>query len=195
VILGLGAGALDEEFRAFGLGVRSPRDKVDGLAEAIDVIRGLWSRSGFTYAGRLYTAEEAELSPKPNRQIPIWLGTFGDRALAVTGRLADGWIPSFGHAPPERVRALRERVIAAAHRAGRDPKRLTYAYHMEIRVDPRGHERPTVLAGPADELVERLLGFVEMGFTAFNFSVVGADRREQVDRLATEVLPAVRAAT
>jgi alkanesulfonate monooxygenase SsuD/methylene tetrahydromethanopterin reductase-like flavin-dependent oxidoreductase (luciferase family) len=47
LILGLGAGASDEEFRAFGLGVRSPRDKIDGLEEAVRVIRGLWTEPGF----------------------------------------------------------------------------------------------------------------------------------------------------
>jgi alkanesulfonate monooxygenase SsuD/methylene tetrahydromethanopterin reductase-like flavin-dependent oxidoreductase (luciferase family) len=48
LILGLGGGAVDQEFRAFGLGVRSPRDKVDGLAEAIRILRGVWSQPRFT---------------------------------------------------------------------------------------------------------------------------------------------------
>src|SRR5438876_913573 len=43
LILGLGGGSADDEHRAFGLGVRSPRDKVDGLEEAITIIRGLWT--------------------------------------------------------------------------------------------------------------------------------------------------------
>ena len=48
LILGLGGGYSDEEFRAFGLAVPSPRDKVDGLAEAIAITRGLWSEPTFT---------------------------------------------------------------------------------------------------------------------------------------------------
>ncbi|HUR04841.1 MAG TPA: LLM class flavin-dependent oxidoreductase, partial [Nonomuraea sp.] len=43
LILGLGGGYSDEEFRAFGLGVPTPREKVDGMVEAIHIIRGLWS--------------------------------------------------------------------------------------------------------------------------------------------------------
>ena len=39
------------------------------------------------------------MEPKPAHRIPIWLGAFGDRALAVTGRQADGWVPSLGYAP------------------------------------------------------------------------------------------------
>src|SRR5207237_809105 len=106
LILGLGGGSADDEHRAFGLGVRSPRDKVDGLEEAITIIRGLWSDPSFTFEGRLYRTDAAPMEPKPGHPIPIWLGTFGSRALAVTGRLADGWIPSFGMAPPEVVTRL-----------------------------------------------------------------------------------------
>jgi alkanesulfonate monooxygenase SsuD/methylene tetrahydromethanopterin reductase-like flavin-dependent oxidoreductase (luciferase family) len=39
------------------------------------------------------------MEPKPVHRIPVWLGTFGDRALSVSGRLADGWIPSLGYVP------------------------------------------------------------------------------------------------
>jgi alkanesulfonate monooxygenase SsuD/methylene tetrahydromethanopterin reductase-like flavin-dependent oxidoreductase (luciferase family) len=127
LILGLGGGAVDEEFRAFGLPVRSPRDKVDGLEEAIRIARGLWSRPRFSFDGRLYRTDGADLEPKPDRHIPIWLGTYGNRALALTGRLADGWIPSLGYAPPERVVAMRDRVLAAARAEGNDTKGSTRA--------------------------------------------------------------------
>jgi alkanesulfonate monooxygenase SsuD/methylene tetrahydromethanopterin reductase-like flavin-dependent oxidoreductase (luciferase family) len=54
LILGLGGGYSDEEFRALGLRVPTPRDKVDGLAEAISIMRGLWSEPRHSHAGRLY---------------------------------------------------------------------------------------------------------------------------------------------
>ncbi len=171
LILGLGGGAMDEEFRAFGLPVRSPRDKVDGLEEAIRIARGMWSRPGFTFEGRLYRTDGADLEPKPDRRIPIWLGTYGNRALALTGRLADGWIPSLGYAPPERVGAMRERVLAAAREAG-----------------------TAVVAGSSDAVAERLLGFRELGFDALSLIPVGPGEQEQAERLAREVLPALRAA-
>jgi probable F420-dependent oxidoreductase len=194
LILGLGGGHSDEEFRAFGLTVPSPRDKVDGLGEAIDIARGLWSQRRFTYDGRLYRTDAAELEPKPERHIPIWLGTFGNRALALTGRLADGWIPSLRYAPPERAVVMRERVLAAARDAGRDPDQITCAYNLEIRVDDHPDTEPSVVAGPAEAVVERLVGFVELGFTAMSFMPVGPDKDEQFERIAGEVVPALRAA-
>jgi probable F420-dependent oxidoreductase len=194
LILGLGGGYADEEFEAFGLGARSPRDKVEGMEEAVQIIRGLWSRPRFSFDGRLYRTAGAQVEPKPERRIPIWLGTYGDRALAVTGRLADGWIPSLGFAPPERVTAMRERVLAAAAAAGRDPDELTCAYNLEVRVDERAEARPSLVSGGPDAVAERLLGFVGLGFTAMNFLPSGPGAAEQAERLAREVLPAVRAA-
>jgi probable F420-dependent oxidoreductase len=194
LILGLGGGYSDEEFRAFGLGVPSPRDKVDGLAEAIVITRGLWSQPSFTYRGRLYGTDAAELEPKPAHRIPIWLGTYGPRALALTGRLADGWIPSLGFAPPDQVRVLRDRVLAAAAAAGRDPNELTCAYNLQVRVDERPSDSPSVITGPADAVADQLVRFVGLGFTALNLQLVGPDTVEQVERLAREVVPAVHAA-
>jgi probable F420-dependent oxidoreductase len=195
LILGLGGGALDEEFRAFGLGVRPPRDKVDGLEEAVRVIRGLWSQPTFTFDGRLYRADGAELEPKPDHRIPIWLGTYGRRALALTGRLADGWIPSLGYAPPEQVTVMRERVLAAARQAGRDPGEITCAYNLEVRVDEHAGSRPSVVSGPPDAVTERLLGLLELGFTALNLIPAGPGKDDQTERLARDVLPALRAAS
>jgi probable F420-dependent oxidoreductase len=193
LILGLGGGAVDEEFRAFGLGVRSPRDKVDGLAEAIRILRGVWSQPTFTFNGRLYRTDGAELEPKPDHPIPIWLGTYGPRALALTGQQADGWIPSLGYAPPKQVGELRERVLAAARAAGRDPDELTCAYNLGIRIDEHADPEPSAVTGAPDAVTERLRSFTELGFTAVNFIPAGPGEEEQIERLAREVLPALRA--
>jgi alkanesulfonate monooxygenase SsuD/methylene tetrahydromethanopterin reductase-like flavin-dependent oxidoreductase (luciferase family) len=194
LILGLGAGSADDEHRAFGLGVRSPKDKTDGLEEALTIIRGLWSERSFTFNGRLYQTDGAELEPKPKHHIPIWLGTFAPRALAVTGRLADGWIPSLGYAPPDNVIGMRERVLRAAEVAGRDPAEITCVYNVEIRVDERSSCKPEMVAGPPEALVARLREFSELGFSAFNFMPSGPDPSEQVERLAAEVVPLLRTA-
>jgi hypothetical protein len=112
----------------------------------------------------------------------------------VTGQLADGWIPSHGHAPPDRVTAMRERVLDAARSAGRDPAEITCAYHIEVRLTDRADPRPSIVSGPAGEVAERLIGFSRLGFTALSLAPSGPDPAEQAARLAAEVLPAVRAA-
>ncbi|MEU7861968.1 LLM class flavin-dependent oxidoreductase [Nonomuraea sp. NPDC049141] len=189
LILGLGGGYSDEEFRAFGLGVPTPREKVDGMVEAIHIIRGLWSSPSFSYQGDRYHTLDAALEPKPASPIPIWLGTYGNRALAATGELADGWIPSLGFAPPEVAMEMRARMLAAAGRVGRE---VECVYNVPVLVGGTSDE-PSTVAGSSEEVVEGLRGLVGLGFTSLNLMPVGADFRGQLERLATDVLPALRA--
>ena len=194
LILGLGGGYVDDEFRALGLPVPTNRDKVDGVAEQIAIARALWSEPAATFDGRLYRIDAAVIEPKPAHTIPIWLGMYKPRGLALTGREADGWIPSIGFAPPSVVVGLWEQVQAAAREAGRDPSKITAAYNMLIRV---GEEQPgnvMTVAGPAEAVTEQLVGFTKLGFTSFNLVPAGADRMEQIERLGREVLPELRRA-
>jgi probable F420-dependent oxidoreductase len=194
LILGLGGGYLDEEFRAFGLAMPSPRDKIDGLEEAIQIARALWTTNDVTFAGRLYRTEGANIEPKPGRRIPIWLGTYRPRGLSLTGRLADGWIPSMGFAPPHQVGALRDRVVAAAREAGRDPAAIAYIYNIVVRIGESAGDEPAVVSGPAEAVADRLIELSRIGFTGFNLVPSGPDKAGQIDRLGREVIPAVRGA-
>jgi probable F420-dependent oxidoreductase len=191
LILGLGAGYSDDEFRRFGLSVPTPRDKIDGLAEAITVIRGLWTETEFSFAGRIHRTEQADFEPKPTHWIPIWLGTFGPRALRVTGQHADGWIPSHGYVALDELPAMRTRVLDAARAAGREPDTITCAYNVPVNIDRRASADPDVLTGSAEAVVDQLAGFVELGFTTFNFMPHGPDVAEQTELLATEVIPSL----
>jgi alkanesulfonate monooxygenase SsuD/methylene tetrahydromethanopterin reductase-like flavin-dependent oxidoreductase (luciferase family) len=194
LILGLGGGSSDEGIAAFGIKVPTPRAKIDGLEEAIRIVRGVWSEPGFTYEGATYSTAGANIEPKPREPIPIWLGTFGDRGLTVTGRVGDGWIPSLEMAPPERARAMRERVLAAAREVGREAEEITCVYNMEFRLDDRPDPNPSIVSGPPPLVIERLLEFANLGFRGMNFITVGPGPQEQREWLAREVLPHVRSA-
>jgi alkanesulfonate monooxygenase SsuD/methylene tetrahydromethanopterin reductase-like flavin-dependent oxidoreductase (luciferase family) len=89
---------------------------------------------------------------------------------------------------------MRRRVLAAAEAAGRDPAEVTCAYNVGVRVDERAGARPAAVAGPPEAVAERLLGFLELGFTALSLIPLGPDEQEQAERLAAEVVPALRAA-
>ncbi len=89
---------------------------------------------------------------------------------------------------------MRDRVLAAARDAGRDPAEITCAYNVGVRIGERAGDDPALLSGPPDAVVERLLGFTALGFTTFNFMPAGPGADEQVERLAREVLPELRRA-
>jgi alkanesulfonate monooxygenase SsuD/methylene tetrahydromethanopterin reductase-like flavin-dependent oxidoreductase (luciferase family) len=192
LILGLGGGGSDQEFEAFGLGTRSPRDKVDGLEEAIRILRGLWTDEAFSFEGRLFSVREAHLEPKPDTPIPIWTGSYGRRSLEVTGRLADGWNPSIVYVPPEEAAKRRDVVRRAAADAGRDADAVTCSYNVSVYVDEKGESNPRIVAGPPGQVADRLAEFVRLGFTTLIFWARGGP--EGRERLAREVLPLVREA-
>jgi len=192
LILGLGGGGSNEEFGSLGAPVRTPAEKVRALEEALAVIRGVWTESPFTFEGRHYRNDAALVEPKPEHPIPIWLGTYGPRALELTGRSADGWIPSMGPATPSEAVSKMRVVRAAAEGAGRDPDVLDYALNVSVRIGgPPPDDPERLVAGEPDEVIERLLVFLELGFTVLNVWL-GGRREEQAERLATEIIPTLR---
>jgi alkanesulfonate monooxygenase SsuD/methylene tetrahydromethanopterin reductase-like flavin-dependent oxidoreductase (luciferase family) len=191
LILGLGGGGSNSEFEAFGLPVRTPREKVEALEEAVEVIQGLW-RGPFEFEGRHY-AVRGQIAPRPETKLPIWLGVYGPRSLALAGRVADGWIPSMRYAPPERWRRMRDRVVRSAEAAGRDPSAIEYAYNVAVRVDEHAQGREHVVVGGPEQVTKELEALGRDGLTFLNLWPAG-DPHEQRERLAAQVLPALREA-
>jgi alkanesulfonate monooxygenase SsuD/methylene tetrahydromethanopterin reductase-like flavin-dependent oxidoreductase (luciferase family) len=188
LILGVGGGSSDEGIAAVGAGQLTARAKTDGLEDGLWIIRGLWTEPRFSYEGAVHSVRDATIEPRPAEPIPIWTGAYGPRGLALTGEIADGWIPSLDLVPPERARQTRERILEAAARAGRSPEAIACIYNLEVRIGSKDPD-DSVVSGEPSEIFERLLGFVELGFSGMNFIVGGPDAREQRRRLAMEVLP------
>ena len=191
LILGLGAGSGDQEYRALGLRALSLSDRMTGLEEAISVCRGLWTQPTYTFSGNVYSTEEAELEPKPERRVPIWLGTHGKRGLEVTGRHADGWIPSLAYAPPSQAQAMLDRLRSAALASGRDPAEIMAVYNVEVTLGPDRVNDPLVIRGSPRAVADQLRSLLALGFNGFNVIPVGSDVDAQAERLARDVIPAV----
>jgi alkanesulfonate monooxygenase SsuD/methylene tetrahydromethanopterin reductase-like flavin-dependent oxidoreductase (luciferase family) len=199
LVLGLGTGGYDAEFAAFGLAERTPGQKVSALAEALRIVRGLWSGPSVTLDGTHYHVREARIEPRPERPIPVWLGSYGSRGLRLTGALADGWIPSLGRMDLGQLRAMRTEVRAAAEAAGRDPDEITCAVNLVVAYGEPGDRgmqsaagssavwRP--VSGGSEAIAERLTEVVQAGFTFLN---VVLDDPADRERFASEVIPVVR---
>jgi alkanesulfonate monooxygenase SsuD/methylene tetrahydromethanopterin reductase-like flavin-dependent oxidoreductase (luciferase family) len=114
--------------------------------------------------------------------------------LALTGRKADGWLPTMYFLPPEAARAGLQRVRAAAADAGRDPDALTYGYNVGVMVDEEAKPTNGLVAGAPIEVATRLADLARAGFDLLNFMPVG-DPWRQRERLARDVVPVVREQT
>ena len=191
--LGLGAGAFWEAIKAMGGPVRSGREALESLEEAIRIIRAFWSgERTIAFDGRYYSVRGLHPGPAPAHPIGIWLGVGKPRALALTGRLADGWVPSLSWATPELVPAMMRRIDEGAAAAGRDPSEIRRVYNVGGTIA----DGPTdgLLKGPPRHWIETLTGFaVELGFDTFVFWP-DEEPLAQLERFAQEVVPALRAA-
>ena len=187
--LGLGAGAFPEAVEAMGGPRRTGGESVDALAEAVEVIRALWDtgqRGGARLEGRHYRVAGAKRGPAPAHRIGLWLGAYKPRVLRLTGRVADGWLPSSGYLAPDQLGEASRVLDEAALAAGREPGDVRRLYNISGQFG-RG---AGFLAGDATAWAEQLAGLaLEHGTSTF---VLGSDDPRTLTRFAEEVTPAVR---
>jgi alkanesulfonate monooxygenase SsuD/methylene tetrahydromethanopterin reductase-like flavin-dependent oxidoreductase (luciferase family) len=122
LILGLGAGWNEPEYRAFGI----PYDhRVSRFEDAFAIIRGLLRDGRVDYRGTYHSAPDCELHPPPSRPggPPLLVGSVGERMLRITlphVQAWNAWYSWFGNTP-EGYRPLRAQVDDACRSVGRDP--------------------------------------------------------------------------
>ena len=170
---------------------RTPGESVDALAEAIGIIRASWrGDASVRFSGSPYTVSGFRPGPAPTHDIGIWVGAYKPRMLALTGRLADGWVPSLMYASPQDLAGMRDRVDAAAEEAGRDPASIRRVLNIGGEIADGGVTG--LLQGPPAHWVEVLLGLRHgLGFDTFVLAPQG-DVMQQIERFAREVAPEVR---
>ncbi|TYK52892.1 LLM class flavin-dependent oxidoreductase [Actinomadura decatromicini] len=189
--LGLGGGGFPEAVEAFGGPRRTPKETADALAEAVTVIREVWSGGrNLRFEGDHYRLRGAKAGPVPAHRIELWLGTGGPRGLALTGRAADGWLPSSSWATPDKLPALHARIDEAAVAAGRDPADVRRLYNVNGTITDGASDG--FLRGPASQWADELTDLaVGSGMDSFILWAEG-DQETQLKRFAEEVVPIVR---
>ena len=186
--LGLGAGGFWDAIEAYGGPRRGPREALGALEEAITVIRKVWSgERNLRFEGSYYQLAGAQSGPVPAHPIGIWLGVYGPRALELTARAADGWVPSF-RGDIGQIAEMTRRLDDAVAAAGRPPGALRRVLNVSGAVTDGSSEG--MFNGPPARWVESLTEVaVSYGFDTFVFWGEGSD---QLDRFAQEVVPAAR---
>ncbi len=190
VELGLGAGYFLEPMAAMGAPARTRRELVDGLDEAITVIRRLWKAGPpVQHQGRYYSLHEAHPGPAPHHPIAIWVGAYKQQMLKLTGRAADGWIPSLGYASPDELGRMNRVIDEAAENSGRHPEDIRRGFNVSGRFSA---ERSGFLKGPTSSWVEQLTELaLRDGMSAFVLGVAPGGEAD-VSVWAKEVAPAVK---
>jgi alkanesulfonate monooxygenase SsuD/methylene tetrahydromethanopterin reductase-like flavin-dependent oxidoreductase (luciferase family) len=186
--LGLGAGAFWDAIKAYGGPRRKPGESLEAFAEAIEVIRKVWSgERNLRFEGKHYRLRGAHSGPVPAHPIGIWLGVTGPRALRLAGQVADGWVPSF-RGDLQRLADMTHQLNDAAAAAGRDPGSIRRILNVNGVITTG--ESTGILQGPVDQWVDQLTEFaLDLGFDTFIFWGEGEG---QLRRFAEQVAPAVK---
>lgn len=126
VELGMGAGWFEKEHTTFGFDFPATSERMEILAEQIEIVHGEWSEDVFSFDGAYYSLEEVHALPKPVQQPhpPLIVGgSGGAKSIALAARWADEYNTLF--ATSDEVRRRRSRLDEAFEKAGRDPSQLT----------------------------------------------------------------------
>jgi alkanesulfonate monooxygenase SsuD/methylene tetrahydromethanopterin reductase-like flavin-dependent oxidoreductase (luciferase family) len=195
LILGLGAGWNEREYRAFGF----PYDhRVSRFEEAFTIIRSLLRDGRSDFDGDYYRVEDCVLDPGPARDggPPLMLGSIGPRMLRIGLPHVDAWNvwwSDYGNTPDGFV-AVRDRVAEAATTAGRVPDEIapTAAVLVQLlggagRLMGDTYNAPVQpVQGSADDIAGHLAGMAAAG--ASHLQLVLDPITEQTIELVAEAL-------
>ena len=197
VTMGVGVGAMTEEFAALGI----PMSERGALTnECIRVMKELWTNQAPSYHSSRWNFDDLRFSPKPVQQphIPLWIGGASPGALRRVARLGDGWHPS--GLTPEEYAVRRQQVRELAERAGRDPDSLTMSARVEVEAtggpsSDRTANRARIPGNDLEQAAITIAAYRDAGVEhlvlALNTGEVGRIRSLMED-LASQALPQFR---
>jgi probable F420-dependent oxidoreductase len=210
--VGVAPGGGFRKFAAFGV---DPETFVGRFTEGLALMKAAWSdETVVRFDGRFRQVEDLPLEPKPVQRPhpPIWFGANAPKALARAVRLGDAFLGA-GSATTAAFAEQVTTIRAELDRQGRDPAGFTLAKRVYLTVDDdpeRARDRvvtglrriygrmPGVedvpVAGTPDDVVRGLAEVVDAGAEMILLNPLGADvaeDREQMERLAADVLPRV----
>ena len=219
-VLGIGHGWNASEFDQLGLPFPPVPERQAALAEAIEIIQGVWGPEPFTYRGRFHNTERERIVPPPVQRPgpPLILAGAGERtALRLVARYADACNFGPGHATglartPEEVQHKNEVLDRFCLEVGREPNsvlrthfttwlmlapteaaaraKLDFYYPAGVNEEQRYSRVATSPAG-AVAYYQRL---VAAGMQYFVIQTLDAADTETIELLAREVMPRVRPA-
>ena len=200
VVLGIGAGWNEEEYLAYGWPFPPARVRMAQLAEAIEVIKAMWTEFPANYQGQYYQIANAYCEPRPDPRPPIMVGGAGEKyLLRVVAQHADWWNYIF---IDRATYAHKQEVLKNHCRAvGRDYDEIKQVIATGVLIAEteaevrRLKERPDIrpiddgLAGTPAQIAEKLLSGIEQGADRIVVNFADVPRLEGTYLFAATVLP------
>lgn len=194
VVLGVGAGYREHEFRSMGVPMERRGKRLD---ESVRLIRALWSGERISFEGELFHVEEQRIGILPYREggPPIWIGAASVPAVRRAARLGDAWyapgnspspsylgkaVGTYDAALAEYGRTASERPVGVELYCAPTTERAweealpyvkreyhTYGEYPELAWQKDRFDElvaHTLLIGSPDDLRERVQVYADLGF-------------------------------
>jgi F420-dependent oxidoreductase-like protein len=213
--LGIGAGWLEAEHRAYGFPFAETRTRMDVMAEQIEIVARSFADERFSFQGEHYEIEDLDARPKPVQRPrpPIIVGGRGGRrSLALAARWADEY--NTFSASVDELRQRRDAFAQAWADAGRDRDSFRFsamvgalvgADDAELRervarlAEWQGSEpaqvldslRATGVVGTVDEVAEQLRELEAAGAQRVMLQHLLHDDVDAVELIGRELIPRV----
>jgi probable F420-dependent oxidoreductase len=206
VEVGVGTGGKGRPFAAFGV---DPKRYISRFTEGIELMKALWTEPRVTFSGEFWQLENTPMEPKPFQKPypPLWFGGASEPALRRAVRMSDGFFGA-GSSSTAQFAEQVQIVRAALADAGRAPGTFPIAKRVYIAVDDDtararkrvnaalegiyGQRVPAIesaaITGTAADCIREVNQVAAAGAELILFNAV-ADHYEQMERLATDVLP------
>jgi probable F420-dependent oxidoreductase len=207
VEVGVATGGRGRPFSAFGVDADRP---VARFNEALDLMKACWTERQINFDGRLWKLEAASMEPKPVQKPhpPVWFGGSAPAGMRRAVRNGDGFMGAGSQTTAqfaEQVKVVREELSAQ----GRKPDTFRIGKRVYVHVEDdaaRGRQRledaltrhygrggwsEHILAGPAEECTAGIRAVANAGAELILLNPL-VDDADQLERLAAEVIPALR---
>ncbi len=205
LIVGVGAGWMEEEFKLLGAPFKERGAATD---EYIEAYKELWTKERPAYKGRHVAFDNLIFAPKPIQKPhpPIWVGGESPAALRRTVKLGDAWYPGNNNQQkpldtPARLEAGIGELHALSEKMGRDPKTIGITL---IAQAPFGWAAEKVqdgsarrmFTGTSNEMAADAAALTGVGVSHVALRLGGASIAESVERIerfGTEVIAKAKA--
>lgn len=202
--VGLGAGWMDAEYRAYGYEFPSMAVRLQQLEEGVQIVKAMFESKSSSFKGKHYTIEEARNSPQPVQKPhpPITIGGSGEKVmLKLVAKYADRWNCPAGYKSFEQKLNILKNHCKAV---GRDLNSINISEQLLIAIGKTEAEaeqkwkqaqvlRPfstTGIHGTPEQLIKALKDRVKQGITCFTIFFSDFAPPATIELFAREVMPA-----
>lgn len=206
LVLGIGAGWMESEYRMYGYPYPTPKIRMEQLTDAVRILRAIWTESPASYAGKHFSLDECYAEPRPSQPPLIMIGASGEQlGLRIVARYADWWNTT---APtPADLKAKLAVLAEHCAKVDRDPEDILLNWQCQVvalgdseaeaqaaaELSPLyPYSKTSAIIGTPETVAERLQAFVDVGVRDFILRFADFPRQDGVLRFAREVAPKLK---